>query len=544
MSNLFQARKKASGGMSVDSLTITQMPFKTYYLQNETLDLTGLKVTATAGALSGDVSNLITTQPASGATMSTLGTNTVTISYGGATTTFNVTVAVVPETLNDCSWDLIQELAFAGTLGDYYNEGDTKEITIGANTITMQLASINDGTGTAGQYYPNGTADFVSVELLPDLHVMNSTATNVGGWNGSQMRTYLNETVYPTLPNDLKSVIVEKTHMRTAGNQSTSLVSASDKLWLPTFAECFGAVTQASYGEDSVHNKQYSIFTNNSSRIKKINDSVRVWWLSTPRIDDNTLFAGVGTDGSAASYTNTPANRQNGVALCFRIGKSLENTDWDEIATITRQGRLGDIAKEGDTKEITLTTSETLTLQLASINDGTGTAGTYYPANTADFISVELMDSTHVMNSTATNVGGWNDCEMRTYLNETVYPTLPSALKSVIIEKTHMHTAGNQSHDLVSASDKLWLPTTYEMFGENSQYYLDDADHNIYYSIFPDNASRIKYRKAAPTSARIWWLSSPDVSDSTDFAIVNSDGSRSNYSANNSYGVVLGLRIG
>lgn len=540
MSNLFQARKKASGGMSVDSLTITQMPFKTYYLQNETLDLTGLKVTATAGALSGDVSNLITTQPASGATMSTLGTNTVTISYGGATTTFDVTVAVVPETLNDCSWDLIQELAYAGTLGDYYNEGDTKEITIGANTITMQLASINNGTGTAGQYYPNGTADFVSVELLPDLHVMNSTATNVGGWNGSQMRTYLNETVYPTLPSDLKSVIVEKTHMRTAGNQSTSLVSASDKLWLPTTWEVSGI----SSTEGADYNIYYSIFPDSNSRKKHRKSeptSAREWWLSSPIGNNSTNFQSISTYGS---NTGENANLSRGVALCFRVGKSLENTDWDEIATLTRQGRLGDIAKEGDTKEITLTTNETLTLQLASINDGTGTAGTYYPANTADFISVELMDSTHVMNSTATNVGGWNDCEMRTYLNETVYPTLPTSLKNIVVDKTHMHTAGNKSHDLVSASDKLWLPTTYEMFGENSQYYLDDADHNIYYSIFPDNASRIKYRKAAPTSARYWWLSSPYVSRSTDFVDVFSDGSDGSSGAGNSAGVVLGLRIG
>lgn len=319
MANLFQARKKASGGMSVDSLTITQMPFKTYYLQNETLDLTGLKVTATAGALSGDVSNLITTQPASGATMSTLGTNTITVSYGGATTTFNVTVAVVPETLNDCSWDLIQELAFAGTLGDYYNEGDTKEITIGSNTITMQLASINDGTGTAGTYYPNGTADFVSVELLPDEHVMNTQNTNVGGWNGSELRTYLNETVYPTLPSNLKSVIVEKTHMHTAGNQSTSLVSASDKLWLPTSYEIFGENSQY-YLDDAEHNIHYSIFPDNASRIKyrkAAPTSARYWWLSSPYVSASTYFATVTSDGSRTSGN---ANYSYGVVLGLRIG--------------------------------------------------------------------------------------------------------------------------------------------------------------------------------------------------------------------------------
>lgn len=224
---------------------------------------------------------------------------------------------------------------------------------------------------------------------------------------------------------------------------------------------------------------------------------------------------------------------------------SLEDATWAEIQAAAQNGTLSQFASRGDTKEITLTGGEVITMQLARINDGTGLAGIYYPIGTADFISVELMDSTHAMNSTSTNVGGWNSCEMRTYLNETVYPTLPTDLKNVIVEKTHMHTAGNQSHDLVSASDKLWLPTTYEMFGENSQYYLDDADHNIHYSIFPDNASRIKYRKAASTSARAWWLSSPHVSSSHYFAFVDTDGSRGDDgSANYSIGVVLGLRIG
>lgn len=319
MANLFRANKKGSGGIQVDSLTITQMPTKTYYIQNETLDLTGLKVSATAGALSGDVSSLITTQPASGATMSTLGTNTITVSYGGATTTFDVTVAVVPETLNECSWNLIKELAFAGTLGTYYNVGDTKEITIGSNTITMQLASINDGTGTAGTYYPNHTADFISVELMDSTHYMNSTDTNVGGWNGSQMRTYLNETVYPTLPNDLKSVIVEKTHMYTAGNKSHDLVSASDKLWLPTTYEMIGENSQL-YLDDADHNIYYSIFPDNASRIKyrKAEPTIaRGWWLSSPHVGYSTYFASVSITGNR-NYND--AHDLLGVVLCFRIG--------------------------------------------------------------------------------------------------------------------------------------------------------------------------------------------------------------------------------
>lgn len=321
MANLFRANKKGNGGIQVDSLTITQMPTKTYYIQNETLDLTGLKVSATAGALSGDVSNLITTQPASGATMSTLGTNTITVSYGGATTTFAVTVAVVPETLNECSWDLIQRLALAGTLGDYYNEGDTKTITLATDEIlTLQLASINDGTGSAGTYYPNHTADFVSVELMDSSHRMNSTNTNVGGWNDSEMRTYLNNTIYPTLPSDLKNVIVEKTHMRTAGGESTNLVSASDKLWLPTYWEVYGVYNSAIL-EDSDHNKHYSIFPDNASRKKyrkAAPTTTREWWLSSPPFNYSPGFPVVTGTGAFNYAGATDSSRC--VTLCFRIG--------------------------------------------------------------------------------------------------------------------------------------------------------------------------------------------------------------------------------
>lgn len=236
----------------------------------------------------------------------------------------------------------------------------------------------------------------------------------------------------------------------------------------------------------------------------------------------------------------------HGLTTSFNVtclANILEPMTWAQIQTAIRNGTLPQSAV-GQTKSFSFE-GYTYHMQLASINDGTGSAGTYYPNHTADFISVELLNDMHVMNSTATNVGGWNDCAMRTYLNSTIYPALPSDLRAVIIDKTHMRTAGNQSTSLVSASDKLWLPTTYEMFGENSQSYLDDADHNIYYSIFPDNTSRIKYRLADPTTALRWWLSSPNVVYSIYFALVNGGGGRDDYGvANISLGVAIGLRIG
>lgn len=80
----------ASGGMHIDSLTITSQPTKTSYLKGQTLDTTGLVVTASAQGMSGDVTQYCTITPT---VLSTAGTQAITVSYGDATATFNVTVA-------------------------------------------------------------------------------------------------------------------------------------------------------------------------------------------------------------------------------------------------------------------------------------------------------------------------------------------------------------------------------------------------------------------------------------------------------------------
>ena len=79
----------ASGGMKIDSISVTTPPTKTSYFVGDTIDTTGMVVTATAGLLSGNVASECTVSPQ---TFNTAGTQAVTVSYGGKTDTFNVTV--------------------------------------------------------------------------------------------------------------------------------------------------------------------------------------------------------------------------------------------------------------------------------------------------------------------------------------------------------------------------------------------------------------------------------------------------------------------
>jgi len=80
----------------LSSIAVTTQPTKTVYNERETLDLTGLVVTATYSNGNTNAVTTYTTTPASGAVLNTAGTQTVTISYteGSVTKTATFTVTV------------------------------------------------------------------------------------------------------------------------------------------------------------------------------------------------------------------------------------------------------------------------------------------------------------------------------------------------------------------------------------------------------------------------------------------------------------------
>lgn len=78
------------GDFHVDSLIVTTMPTKTAYIKGQSLDTTGLVITGSAMGMSGNVTQYCTFSPT---VLNTAGTQTITVSFGDATTTFNVTVA-------------------------------------------------------------------------------------------------------------------------------------------------------------------------------------------------------------------------------------------------------------------------------------------------------------------------------------------------------------------------------------------------------------------------------------------------------------------
>ena len=71
------------------------------------------------------------------------------------------------------------------------------------------------------------------------------------------------------------------------------------------------------------------------------------------------------------------------------------------------------------------------------------------------------------MNSTNTNVGGWNASEMRTYVKETIYNAFPEELKENIkdtyVVSGHGSTSGETNF---TTTDKVYLLSTKEVWGK------------------------------------------------------------------------------
>lgn len=208
--------------------------------------------------------------------------------------------------LNDLSWAQIDTLGTAGVLGKMFALGDTKDVTLsGIGTMTLQIADFDhdylSGTTTANK----AAVTFLCKNLLYQTYQMNSSDTNNGGFPSSSLRSTLNGSIYNTLPSDLKSVIKTAYKWYGTGNNTTNGKWSGHKLWLPLTFEMFGGSNYSPATERTTGNaRQYPIFTDNASRIKKMNNgggSAQWYWLASPNATSATGFCYVSSDGSSFS---------------------------------------------------------------------------------------------------------------------------------------------------------------------------------------------------------------------------------------------------
>ena len=223
------------------------------------------------------------------------------------------------------SWSTIAANVKSGNTSKY-NVGDTKEVDLGdLGTHTVRIA--NKSACTNGETSETACGFIVEFADIITEQKFNSTATNVGGWRDSAMRTYVNGTIYESLPSDLQNVIattkVISGHGSTSGETNFEI---QDKLYLLSAHEVYedGTSNQISTNDTSYNNtKQLDYYKNQgvttssyAGAIKQYNGANSNWWLRSASSRSTYSFLYVTGNGDWTRYS---ANGSTGVSPAFRI---------------------------------------------------------------------------------------------------------------------------------------------------------------------------------------------------------------------------------
>ena len=241
-----------------------------------------------------------------------------------------------PTPFEQDSWDTIVQNVRNGNISKY-KVGDTKEIKLdgfGEETFTLRIANTTtpDVCSTSG-FSQTACGFVIEFADIINKQQMNSEYTNAGGWNARALRTYLNDTIYEALPQELKDVIIDTYVVSGHGlddNDNQNFVLENEKLYLLSPHEVWENGTdedkkiKADSAWDNTRQLDYyaqapTTTTDNFSRAEKrlLDGSQSSWWLRSSFSDSNRYFYRVINDGS---WYNCDAPASHGIAPSFRIG--------------------------------------------------------------------------------------------------------------------------------------------------------------------------------------------------------------------------------
>ena len=258
------------------------------------------------------------------------------------------------------------------------------------------------------------------------------------------------------------------------------------------------------------------------------------------------------TGGNGTEYTSTSTITDD--ALVYPKLTKFELDSWTTIATNVRNGNTGDY-NVGDTKEVNLgTTYGTHTLRIANTTTPSECSTSGFSQTACGFV-LEFADiiTTYEMNDTDTNVGGWPASSMYDFVNYDIYNSLPSDLKSTIIDTTVVSSHGSTNGENFTSIDKLYLLSLKEVYSDwstNSYSSYDSAkdltrtlDYYINKNVTSsDDSETIKKYK---TTDSWWWLREAHSNyDHSFFIVPTDDYSYLSAYANTSGGVSPAFRIG
>lgn len=219
----------------------------------------------------------------------------------------SVTVSLLKDNFADNEWSEIIAACQSGDVPDSWVVGNYKNMTINGKAYRIDIIGKNHDTYASG-----GTAPltFQMHDCYDETKQMNSSNTNSGGWQNSAMRTTHLPAILNLMPAEVKAAIRDVQKKSSAGNQSSSIQTTNDKLFLLSEIEIFGSTTYSFAGEG----KQYNYYKAGNSKVKNLSGSAYPWWERSPFSSDSAGFCVVHGNGAAlADY----ASLSRGVAFGF-----------------------------------------------------------------------------------------------------------------------------------------------------------------------------------------------------------------------------------
>ena len=253
------------------------------------------------------------------------------------TTSYALTLYFISSTLNDNEWDIIKFVSDAGQGANYWSIGDRKAVTLNGTVGHLTLSNyttyafiigFNHNSSLEGENRIHfqlaktelsGGTDVCLCDSSYDLTVsttgyfsMNSSATNSGGWNSSQMRTKIcgtslssySGTIIAVIPAALRAVLksVTKYTDNTGGGSSaaSAVTATTDYFFLLSVFEVFGHDVYVNLNEKHKQ-AQYAYYSAGNSTVKYKHNgtsTAALWWLRSPFASNSTAFVPVFTDGT------------------------------------------------------------------------------------------------------------------------------------------------------------------------------------------------------------------------------------------------------
>ena len=400
----------------LESISITTKPTKTTYEYGDSFQSAGMVVKATYS--DGATAN-VTGYSCSPTLLSTVGTQTITVSYTENSVTKTATTSV---TVNRKTISAVPSQS--GTLT--YNGGSQSPTWNNYSTTQLTIGGTTSGTN-AGSY----TATFTpksNYRWADGTTTAKSVSWSIGKAAGSLSISPTSMTLDTTTKS--KTITVTR-----SGDGTISAVSSNT-----------AAAT-------------VSVSGNTVTVSGKANGSATI-----------TISVAAGTNYTA------PASKTCAVTVSF-LKDNFADNDWASIIAACHSGSVPSTWVVGNSKTMTIN-GASYQVDIIGKNHDTYTAGGKAPLT---FQLHDCYADTKAMNSSNTNSGGWTSCAMRSTHLPAILALMPTEIQNGIREVNKLTSAGSQSATINTTADKLFLLSEVEIFGSTTYSEAGEGTQYDYY---------------------------------------------------------------